>query len=68
MPLSQLYVADLHQGTGHRHCTSKSAIAYAGDKTEIVLVMNSANRPLRRFYKKFGFIPAPLISLRKGAA
>ena len=57
MPLSHLYVADLHRGQGIGTALLKSAIAYAGDKTEIVLVMNSANRPLRRFYRKFGFGP-----------
>ena len=47
------------RGQGIGTALLKSAIAYAGDKTEIALVMNSANRPLRRFYKKFRLYTRP---------
>jgi ribosomal protein S18 acetylase RimI-like enzyme len=68
MPLSHLYVAEEHRGHGIGTALLQSAIAFAGDKTEIFLMVNRSNTRLRRFYSCFGFEPAPLIGLRRPAA
>ena len=68
MPLSHLFVTPLHRSQGIATALIKCALFYAGDATDVVLSMQSSNRTLRRFYKKFGFKPDPLINLRRAAA
>lgn len=66
MPISHLYVTETNTGIGS--ALLKSAIAFAGDNTEIYLVVDRTNKRLKRFYHRFGFRPAPLIYLRRPAA
>ena len=68
MPISHLYLEPLHWGQGTGTGLIKIALAFAGDDTNVVLSMRSSNHPLRRFYRKFGFKPDPLINLRRAAA
>jgi GNAT superfamily N-acetyltransferase len=68
MPISHLYVTETHRDAGIGTALMQAAIAFAGDTTEMHLVMDRADRRLRRFYRRFGFKPAPLITLRRPAA